>query len=56
MASSGKERAASSTLTEIGNVIIMSKEEMLQLKREVLKILPPAHFYEDRTKFQAYVL
>jgi hypothetical protein len=56
MAPSGKEKAASPTPTETGNVATVSKEEMLQLKRGVPKISPPAHFYGDRTKFQAYVL
>jgi hypothetical protein len=56
MAPSGKERAASPTLTETGNAATVSKEEMLQLKRRVPKVSPSAHFYGDRTKFQAYVL
>jgi hypothetical protein len=56
MAPSGKERAASPTPTETGNVATVSKEEMLQLKRGVPKVSPLAHFYGDRTKFQAYVL
>jgi hypothetical protein len=56
MAPLGKERAASPTPTETGNVATVSKEEMLQLKRGVPKVSPPAHFYGDRAKFQTYVL
>jgi hypothetical protein len=51
MAPLGKERAASPTPTKTGNVATVSKEEMLQLKRGVPKVSPPAHFYGDRTKF-----
>jgi hypothetical protein len=56
MAPSGKERAASPTPTETGNVATMSKEEMLQLKKGIPKVSLLAYFYGDRTKFQAYVL
>jgi hypothetical protein len=56
MAPLGKKRAVSPTPTETGNVATISKEEMLQLKKGVPKVSPPAHFYGNRTKFQAYVL
>jgi hypothetical protein len=51
MAPSGKEKAASPTPTETGNVATVSKKEILQLKRGVPKVSPSAHFYGDRTKF-----
>jgi hypothetical protein len=56
MAHLGKERATSPTLTETGTVATISKEEMMQLKKGIPKVSPPAHFYRDKTKFQAYVL
>jgi hypothetical protein len=51
MAPSGKERAPSPTLTETGNTAGASKEDILQLKKGIPKVSPPAHFYGDRAKF-----
>jgi hypothetical protein len=51
MAPLGKERAASLTPTESGNTANVAKEDILQLKRGVPKVSPPAHFYGDRAKF-----
>jgi hypothetical protein len=56
MISSGKKRAASPTPTKTGGTATVLKEKMLQLKKGIPKVSLPAHFYGDRTKFQAYVL
>jgi hypothetical protein len=60
IAPSGKEKAASPTLTETGTsttaTVITAKNDTLLLKKETVKVQVPTVFYGDRSKFKAYVL
>jgi hypothetical protein len=56
MASLGKERAVSPTLTKLGSMAAIIKKNALLLKKGVPKVLASAYFYGDRAKFQIYVL
>jgi hypothetical protein len=61
MAPSGKERAASPTLTETGSttttaIVVAAKDDTLLLKRGTVKVQVPTAFYGERNKFKVYVL
>jgi hypothetical protein len=60
IASLGKERAVSPTLTEtstlITAIVITAKDDALLLKKGTVKVQVPTAFYGDRNKFKAYVL
>jgi hypothetical protein len=59
MAPLGKERAVSLTPTKSGSVITpaaINKDDPLLLKRGIPKVAVSTAFYEDRSKFKAYVL
>jgi hypothetical protein len=62
MAPSGKERASSLTLTEIGSTVIaitsaiIPKKDAILLKKGFPRVAVPSLFYGNKSKFNAYVL